>query len=191
MASWIAWFTANATFTVLAVMSHSYLAASINGAAAGMNAAIILVSIRRKQADRPTGTTDWICLVSALLCLVMVIAFPENKPLSAFMAMAANAVATWPTLAHAWHRPREEAWQLFAANAAAGGLGFGAVAATSGMHLATIAGPMMATIGNVSLTLITAGRGWLTRAEETVEAEIRAVEDLLEENLSATEQSID
>jgi hypothetical protein len=190
MASWIAWLSANAVFCVIALLGHTYLAVAINGVSALANLAIIVVSMAQRQGQKPSGITDWSCLASALVCLLVLAIFPDNKALGASLAMAANVIATWPTIVHAWHRPREEAWQLFAANAAANGLAFMGVATTNGLKLSAVAGPMMAVLGNVSLTMITAGRSWLTNAEELVEAEIHKVEEEISEKLAHTSDKI-
>lgn len=179
LASWTAWGVANAVFAIVAYLQGSNLAAILNGIAALVNLAIIVASVVRKQGEKPTGSSDWSCLIAALCCLGVIALFPDNKTLGAFMAMAANATATWPTIVHAWKRPKEEAWQLFAANTTAGGLSFMGIALTSGLQLASVAGPLMTIIGSGSLTLITAGRGWLSRTEEVIEEDIQAVEDLV------------
>jgi hypothetical protein len=181
LASWIAWMTANAVFTAVALMDHSYLAASINGIAGLCNVAIIAAALAKKQGDKPQGTTDWSCLASSLACLLMLVLFPENKLLGAYFAMCANALATWPTVVHTWQRPREETWQLFAGNSSANILGLVSVILGSGFHLATAAGPLMGTIGSSTMLMIAIGRGWLTRAEQAVEAEVQQLEGLLEE----------
>lgn len=176
MASWIAWLTANTVFTAIAFLDHAYLAAVINGLAAAANAAVLGVSASKRQGIRPQGMIDWSCLIAATVCLAIPLLFPENKLLGALLAMIANATATWPTVLHAWSRPREETWQLFAANAVAGGLSFVGIALETGMSLATLAGPLMTIIGSGGLVLITVGRGIITRAKE----EIMEVEELLE-----------
>lgn len=181
LASWIAWMTANGVFTFVALMEHSYLAAGINGIAGLCNVVIIIAALAKKQGDKPQGTTDWSCLVSSLVCLLMLILFPENKLWGAYFAMCANALATWPTVVHTWQRPREETWQLFAGNSSANILGLVSVMLGGGFHLATAAGPLMGTIGSTSLLVIAMGRGWLTRAEQAVESEVQQLEELLEE----------
>jgi hypothetical protein len=175
-ASWIAWLTANAVFTAIAYLDHAYLAAVINGLAAVANIAVLGVSAVKRQGIRPQGATDWSCLIAAVACLAIQLLFPENKLLGALLAMVANAAATWPTVMHAWYRPREETWQLFAANAIAGGLSFAGIILATGFTLATVAGPLMTIIGSGSLVLITVGRSIITRAKE----EIMEVEELLE-----------
>lgn len=178
-ASWIAWLTANSVFTAVAFLEHAYLAAAINGLAAAANAAILGISIIKRQGTLPRGGTDWSCLIAAIICLAIQVIFPENKVLGAVMAMIANATATWPTLVHAWRRPREEAWQLFAANATAGVLSLGGIILETGFALATVAGPLMTVIGSSTLVLITLGRRLLTRAEEEIADELQSVEGLL------------
>jgi hypothetical protein len=180
LASWIAWLSANSVFTAVAFFEHAYLAAIINGLAAAANAAILIVSLARRQGQRPTGMTDWSCLTAASACLLMQVAFPKYQLLGAILAMVANATATWPTIVHAWHRPKEESWQFFMANIAAGGLSSAGIALTSGFGLVALAGPMMTVIGNVVMTSITVGRSWVMRAEEEVIEEIHKVEDLFE-----------
>jgi hypothetical protein len=177
-ASWIAWMTANSVFTVVAFLEHAYLAAIINGLAAAANAAILGVSAIKRQGTPPKGSTDWSCLTAAIACLAILIIFPENKLLGALLAMLANATATWPTILHAWNRPREEAWQLFAANATAGALSMVGIILETGYTLATTAGPLMTIIGSSSLVLITLGRRFVARAEEEIVEELQKVEEL-------------
>lgn len=178
-ASWIAWMTANSVFTVVAFLEHAYLAAVINGLAAAANAAILGISAIKRQGTLPKGSTDWSCLIAATSCLVILVVFPENKLLGALLAMVANATATWPTILHAWDRPREEAWQLFAANATAGVLSLVGIILETGYALATTAGPLMTIIGSSTLVLITLGRRLVTRVEEEVIEELQKVEELL------------
>lgn len=182
LASWIAWLSANSVFTAVAFLEHAYLAAIINGLAAAANAAILVISIARRQGEKPTGRTDWSCLVAASACLLMQVLFPKAQLLGAILAMAANATASWPTIVHAWHRPKEESWQFFTANIAAGGLSSAGIALTSGFGLVALAGPLMTMIGNIIMTSITVGRGWVMRAEEEVIEEIRKVEELFDES---------
>jgi hypothetical protein len=182
-ASWIAWLTANVVFTAIAFVEHAYLAAFINGLAAAANAAILVVSAVKRQGTRPQGATDWSCLIAATTCLAILILFPEDKLLGALLAMIANAAATWPTVVHAWHRPREETWQLFAANATAGGLSFIGIALETGLTLVTLAGPLMTIVGSSTLVLITFGRGFVTRAKEEI------MEELLEPTSSQVNEA--
>lgn len=93
LASWTAWGVANAVFAVVAFLQGSNLAAVLNGIAALVNLAIICASVIRKQGEKPTGTSDWSCLIAALCCLGVLAVFPDNKTLGAFMAMAANRLS--------------------------------------------------------------------------------------------------
>lgn len=181
LASWVAWMTANALFTTIALFEHSWLAVAVNGASLSTNIAIIGTSMARGQGEKPQGMTDWFCLVAALACLLVLVIFTDNKLLGAYMGMTANAMATWPTIMHAWRRPKEEAWQLFAANIVAASMSLVGIALNSGFQLATVAGPLIMALGNVFLTLITVGRGWLTRTEETIEHEIEVLEHILDD----------
>jgi hypothetical protein len=98
--------------------------------------------------------------------------------LDAILAMGANVIATWPTIQHAWWQPREEAWQLFAANGGANALGLVSVFVSAGASLINTAGPLISMTGNVALVTITVGRSWLTRT--VAEAEEVASEVLQE-----------
>lgn len=188
LASWIAWLSANSVFTAVAFLEHAYMAAAINGLAALANATILTVSLVRRQGQKPSGATDWSCLIAASACLLMQVIFPEHQLLGAVLAMVANATASWPTIVHAWHRPKEESWQFFTANIAAGGLSSASIVLTSGFGLVALAGPLMTMIGNTVMTSITVGRGWVMRAGEEVVEEIHKVEELLEGSSSTMDE---
>lgn len=179
MASWIAWLTANTVFAAVALGEGAQLAAAINAIAALSNALVIVASLSRGVGARPTDMIDWSCLVMSLVCIAICVIFPENKIMGALLAMTANVVATIPTLRHAWHKPKEETWQLFAANACAGGLSVGGIVLVGGFEFITAAGPLMTVIGNLSLVLITAGRGWLLRTEKELVEDIQLAEEIL------------
>lgn len=179
LASWIAWATANGVFTVLAIMSDNALAAMVNGLGMLANVSVLALCIVKRAGERPSGATDWVCLAITAACLAWIIAFPHAALWAALLAMTANIAATWPTIRHAWTRPKEEAWQLFAANAGANGLGLVGVVAAGGLELSNVAGPLVATIGNVALVTITLGRGMLAKTIEAAEEEIAEVESVL------------
>jgi hypothetical protein len=180
LASWIAWASANAVFTVLAIMSDNALAAMVNGLGVLANLSVLTMCAVKRAGERPSGATDWVCLAITAVCLIWIILFPSAVLWAALLAMTANIAATWPTIRHAWAKPQEEAWQLFAANAGANGLGLVGVIAAGGLELSNIAGPLIATIGNVTLVSITLGRSMLTNIEE----EISEVETVLAGELS-------
>lgn len=179
MASWVAWLTANSVFTYIAVSEGAWLAAAINGAGVLANGLVIITSAKKRVSMRPTDMTDWACLAVSLLCIAMIIIMAENKTAGALFAIAANLVATAPTFRHAWHKPREEAWQLFAANSTANGLGVVGIIIATGPEFVTMAGPLISALGNLALVGITAGRGMFMAVEQEI---IRDVE-LLEEEL--------
>ena len=179
MASWAAWLTANSIFTIIALQESAWLAAAINGAGVFANALIIGVSVRKKVSMKPTDGIDWACMVVSVACVALILVLPENKIAVALLAMAANLIATAPTFRHAWSKPREETWQLFAANAAANGLGTVSVVLVSGVEFVAMAGPLVSTLGNLTLVMITLGRGWLTAVEKEIERDV----ELLEEEL--------
>lgn len=178
LASWIAWATANGVLMAVALLSGNMLAATFNGLAASANIGVLVLSAVKRAGDRPSGSTDWTCLGLTAICLAAIIVAPYS-PYVAFLAMAANIAATWPTMQHAWRRPKEEAWQLFAANAGANGLGLIGVVASGGLALANIAGPLISTLGNAALVAITVGRGMLTTVAHEVEEDIAEVEQYL------------
>jgi len=178
LASWIAWATANGVLMAVALLHGNVLAAAFNGLAALGNLSVLALSATKRAGERPNGATDWTCLSLTSLCLLGILVMPYS-PYVAFLAMAANIAATWPTVQHAWHRPHEEAWQLFAANAGANMLGFVGVATSGGMALANIAGPLISMLGNAALVGITLGRGWLTRITREVSQEIAGVEQYM------------
>lgn len=176
LASWIAWGTSNAVFSALAIMHGNYLSAGFNGIAAAGNFGILALCTYRRAGMRPRGATDFICLVLTMSCLAVVV-FSQGASYVAYVAMAANIAATWPTMKHAWQKPHEEPWRMFAANAGANALGLTGVIASGSVGMAVIAGPLISMLGNLSLVAITVGRTWmamLVRASETrmqVEAE--------------------
>jgi hypothetical protein len=179
MASWAAWLTANTVFTVVAFHEGAYLAAGINAISALTNAIVIILSIKQKVSARPGDVIDWSCLIASVLCVVVTVTMPQNKTLGALFAVMANIVATIPTLRHAWTKPHEETWQMFAANVFAGGSSMMSIIIASGFDFTSVAGPLMMTIGNMSMVMITVGRGWATRLEEEVVADIRTAEEVL------------
>jgi hypothetical protein len=102
---------------------------------------------------------------------------PDNKLLGALFAMLANIIATVPTIRHAWAAPREETWQLFAANTFASGLGCAGIILVGGFEIVSTAGPLIAMLGNLSLVLITIGRRWLVMAEREIINDVERVEE--------------
>lgn len=179
MASWVAWLTANTVFSVVAFHNGSYLAMTINAIAALTNLLVILASLKQRVPIKPGDSIDWSCLMMSIICIVIAVAIPSDKMLGALLAMAANIVATIPTLRHAWIRPNEETWQLFAANTFANSLSLMSILIVSGFEFASVAGPLMAVIGNGSLVMITVGRSWMTSVEEEIVEDLRIVEDTL------------
>lgn len=181
LASWIAWGTANGVLMAVALMHGATVAAIFNGLAALGNAGVLVLCAAKRAGERPQGLTDWVCLGTSGACLVAILAFPGHMLADAVLAMAANIVATWPTIQHAWRQPREEAWQLFAANGGANALGLTSVFMSAGAGLSNIAGPLISMTGNVGLVLITVGRTWLTRTVQQVEDTIDVAEEALED----------
>lgn len=182
LASWIAWGTANGVLMYVALLNDLYTAALFNGIAAIGNIAVLTISAVRRAGQRPAGATDWTCLAVSGVCLATILCFPRMATMDAILAMCANVIATWPTIQHAWRRPQEEAWQLFAANGGANALGLAGVFASAGAGLSNIAGPLISMIGNVSLVLITVGRSWVSRTVHTVEDVVEeAVEEVAED----------
>jgi len=180
LASWIAWATANGVLMAVALMHDMHTAAVFNGIAALGNVSVLLLSAVKRAGQRPSGATDWTCLIASGACLATILLFPHLSLLDALLAMTANVIATWPTIQHAWRRPQEEAWQLFAANGSANALGLVGVFASAGANLGNIAGPLISMVGNVSLVLITVGRNWLSATVATVEEDIEAIAEEVE-----------
>ena len=187
MASWAAWLTANSIFTIIALQESAWLAAAINGAGVLANLLIIGMSIKKRVSMKPVDSIDWACLVVSVSCVILILVIPENKVAVAVLAMAANLIATAPTFRHAWSKPREETWQLFAANAIANGLGTAGVVLVSGAEFVAMAGPLVSTLGNLMLVTITLGRGWLMAVEKEIERDVQ----LIEEELAIVEPKID
>ncbi len=187
LASWIAWGTANSVLAVVALLNHNPTAALFNALAASGNVSVLILSGVKRVGTRPNNSIDRTCLIVSGLCLMTILVFPHAMYFDAMLAMAANLVATWPTIQHAWRKPAEEAWQLFAANGAANGLGLVGVIFESGLSLGNIAGPLISMVGNVALVTITVGRSWLTRASREVQRDITRAEGLLGDAVEAAE----
>lgn len=183
LASWIAWGTANTVLTFVALLNDNTLAAAFNGLAALGNICVLVLSAYKRAGQYPNNRTDWICLAITGACLAWILLFPKAMFWAAILAMAANIAATWPTIRHAWARPHEETWQLFAANAGANALGLIGVAAAGGMGLANVAGPFISMAGNMVLVAITFGRSWFATVGKEVQAEIAEVESQQTEQL--------
>lgn len=169
MASWVAWGTGNLVFTIAAFAEHSYVGAAINAVATLANLIVIGASIYKKVEGRPSDIIDWTCLVSSVICVGAIIVAPGDMLFGAIFGMLANAAATIPTVRHAWTKPNEETWQLFAANGTAGALSLISIITMDGFMLETTAGPLMTVVGSSSLVMIVLGRKWLMRAETFVE----------------------
>lgn len=179
MASWVSWCTANTAFAMVAFSEGSMVAVGINIAAALGNVLVIGASVRRGVGIKPGDTTDWSCLVASVVCVLVMLIMPENKLLSALLAMVANIIATVPTLRHAWSIPHEETWQLFAANGLASFLGCTSIVLASGFEIVSIAGPLIATIGNLALVSMAVGRQYIMRASDEMVAELEKFEETI------------
>jgi len=180
LASWIAWATANGVLATVALMSDNLLAAAFNSLAALGNISVLVLSATKRVGDRPSGTTEWTCMLLTAICLLCILIMPSS-PAVPFLAMVANIAATWPTMQHAWHSPREEAWQLFAGNAGANALGLVGVVASGGMALANSAGPLISMLGNATLVGITVGRGLITNIAHEAQEDFTEVETYITE----------
>lgn len=189
LASWMAWVTANGVLMVVALLNDSMLAAIFNGLAALGNIGVLVLSAYKRAGQKPSGLIDWTCLVVTGLCLFCILKWPHATYMVAPEAMLANIVATWPTIIHAWRRPQEEAWQLFAANAGANGLGLFGVIVSGGMGLANIAGPFISMLGNVVLVTITLGRSALANITEMAEEEVEEIEQFIGSSVSESDGS--
>lgn len=179
IASWIAWATANGVLMTVAILHGAVIAAVFNGLAALGNVSVLILCSVRRAGQRPQGNTDWTCLAISGVCLLAILVFPHQMFADALLAMCANVIATWPTMQHAWQRPSEEAWQLFAANGGANLLGLAAVFASAGASLSNIAGPLISMVGNGGLVAITLGRSRMTAIADALEQEVLEVEETL------------
>lgn len=186
LASWIAWFIANAAMMFMALTNGAHDAAIFDALSAAGNGGVLIASLVKRVGQKPSGASDWTCLVVAALCSVVNAALPELAMVGATIAMVANLVATWPTMSHAWQEPHAETWQLFAANAGASMLGVIGVSASGGFKLTTIAGPLVAMVGNVTLTSITLGR----RYRRQITGEIAALQAEVIEEVVELEQGV-
>jgi hypothetical protein len=184
LASWIAWAAANGVLMIVALLNDATTAALFNGLAALGNISVLVICSIKRVGQRPEGATDWACLASAGLCLATILAFPRATVLDATLAICANIIATWPTIRHAWFKPQEETWQLFAANGGANAMGLVSVISAAGAGIGNIAGPLISMIGNVTLVSITVGRRWLVQVAEEVEEEAHELKEALAEPLS-------
>lgn len=179
MASWIAWCTANTVFTIVAFGEGAWLAVGINGISSVTNAIIIGTSLKKGVKLKPDDWIDWACLTSSIFCVIVTVISPV-KELGAITAMLANAIATIPTLRHAWSKPHEETWQFFAANVGAGSISVLGVVMATGLTFGSIAGPLMVFIGNSSMLIITlVRRGWVGKFEQEIAHDIQIVEETL------------
>jgi hypothetical protein len=169
LASWVAWGTANAVFATLALLHGNTMSAGLNALAALGNFSILALCVVRRAGTRPGNATDWTCLALTASCLIGVV-LSQGASYVAFLAMAANIAATWPTVQHAWRKPREEVWGMFAANIVANGFGLTGVIVSDGMGLSNIAGQLISTLGNVALLTVTIGRT-LRTSVSTIEQE--------------------
>lgn len=188
MASWLAWCTANIVFTAVAFGEGAWLAVAINGIMSVTNVIIIVTSLKKGVKLKPGDWIDWACLLSSVFCVIVTVASPV-KELGAITAMLANAIATIPTIRHAWAKPHEESWQFFAANVGAGSLSVLGIVIASGLSFGSIAGPLMGVIGNTSMLLITVGRGWFGRLEKEIVEDIHLVEETLVQPLQKGDEA--
>lgn len=193
LASWIAWFIANVVMMFMALSHGAHEAAIFDGLSALGNAAILVAAAIKRAGQKPSGSMDWTCLAVAGSCSLVNATFPHMAMVGAGIAMFANLVATWPTMVHAWEEPRAETWQLFAANAAASLLGVIGVGASGGFSVTTIAGPLVAMIGNTMLTAIVLGRRYrreITAELATLQAEVAEEVAGLEEGVAELGESL-
>ncbi len=175
LASWIAWFIANTAMMFVALTNGAHAAAIFDGLSAAGNAGVLIAGAVKRAGHKPSGAMDWTCLAVAATCSLVNASFPQLAMIGALIAMFANLVATWPTMIHAWQEPFAETWQLFAANAGASLLGVIGVSASGGFRITTIAGPLVAMIGNIALTTIAVGRRYrreITAEIATLQAEV-------------------
>lgn len=187
MASWIAWLTANMLFTIIAFQEQAWLAVAINGMGVVTNVLVVALSSFKKVPMKPTDRIDWVCLIVSLFCVAIIVCVPNAGALVAMLAMVANLTATVPTFRHAWSKPHEETWQLFAANAFANGLGVASIVIASGAEFIAVAGPLVSTLGNATLVTITMARKWIVAVEREVVEDIR----LVEQQLAPVEQEVE
>jgi hypothetical protein len=182
MASWVAWCTANTIFTIVAFSEGAWLAVWINGIMSVTNVIIIAVSLKKGVKLRPGDWIDWACLISSVSCVIATAGSPI-KEFGIIAAMLANAIATIPTVRHAWTKPREETWQLFAANVGASSLNITGIVIASGLSFGSIVGPLMVVIGNASMLLIGVGRRWYARTDEATALTPQPVKILTRQSL--------
>jgi hypothetical protein len=186
LASWVAWLIANLVMMFMALAHGAHDAAIFNGLSAAGNASVLIAAAVKRAGQKPRGGTDWTCLVVAGTCSLANASFPDMAMVGAGIAMFANLVATWPTMVHAWHEPSAETWQLFAANAGASLLGVIGVSASGGFKLTTIAGPLVAMIGNATLTAIVLGR----RHRREITAEIATLQAEVAEEVAGLGEGV-
>jgi hypothetical protein len=165
-------------FTAVAFSAGALLAVAIIGIMSVTNLIIIVTSLKKGVKLKPDDWIDWACLLSSIFCVIVTVLSPV-KELGAITAMLANAIATIPTIRHAWAKPHEESWQFFAANVGAGSLSVLGIVIASGLSFGSIAGPLMGVIGNTSMLLITVGRGWFAKIEKEIVEDIQLVEETL------------
>jgi hypothetical protein len=186
LSSWIAWFIANVVMMFMAFSHGAHEAAIFDGLSALGNASILIAAAVKRAGQKPSGGMDWTCLAVAGSCSLVNASFPHMAMMGAGIAMFANLVATWPTMVHAWQEPSAETWQLFAANAAASLLGVVGVGAGGGFSVTTIAGPLVAMIGNTTLTAIVLGR----RYRREISAEFATLQAEMAEEVAGFEEGV-
>jgi len=186
LASWVAWLIANLVMMCMALSHGARGAAIFDGLSALGNASILVAAAVRRAGQKPSGGMDWTCLVVAGGCSLVNASFPHMAMVGAAIAMFANLVATLPTMVHAWQEPSAETWQLFAANACASLLGVIGVGAGGGFKLTTIAGPLVAMIGNTMLTAIVLGR----RYRHEISSELAMIQAEVAEEVAGIEEGV-
>lgn len=180
LASWLAWLASWVVFMIIGLLQQDYGAAAFAGIGAVGNVGVLAAAWHKKAAHLPSGRTDWTCLILACACLAAMFAFPEAPLISAALAVAANLIATWPTLVHAYAEPHAETWQLFAANAGAGLAGCAGVIFAGNPQVSTLAGPAVSLFGNTTLTLVTLIRRRFSTLSSEICDEIELVKEAIE-----------
>ena len=151
--SWATWTVLTVILAVSSLLTGQYPAAVYVAADGAMGAATLAVVMRR--GDWALGPLDWVCGAGAAVALVL-LAAARSPAAATIAAVAADACACGPTLAHAWREPREEPWTAFAGWAAGGVLAL-AAALHGGHHgITAVVSPayLVAATGTVAVVIL-------------------------------------
>ncbi|MDB5185766.1 MAG: hypothetical protein JWL85_289 [Candidatus Saccharibacteria bacterium] len=113
--SWFTWCLLNGIAGFAAFVDGQYPAAIMLGASTFSLMAI--VALGWHHGDRKFERFDIVCQVGALIGLTLWLIF--NSPaIAVIAAIIIDVIGALPTVKHAWQKPHEETWSLFALSGA-------------------------------------------------------------------------